>query len=98
MCLFDGGGGASPRPRPFDTIRAAPRPRRPMARLFIPGPTDVVPETLAAQTRPMVGHRSQACADLFARAQPALRHVLGTTDRVFTLASSGSGLQAGAVR
>ena len=69
-----------------------------MARLFIPGPTDVVPETLAAQTRPMVGHRSQACADLFARAQPALRQVLGTTDRVFTLASSGSGLQEAAVR
>jgi predicted phosphoserine aminotransferase len=69
-----------------------------MARLFIPGPTDVVPETLAAQTRPMVGHRSQACADLFAHAQPFLRQVFGTTDRVFTLACSGSGLQEAAVR
>jgi predicted phosphoserine aminotransferase len=69
-----------------------------MARLFIPGPTDVVPETLAAQTRPMVGHRSQACADLFARVQPTLRQVLGTKDRVYILASSGSGLQEAAVR
>jgi len=69
-----------------------------MARLFIPGPTDVVPETLAAQTRPMVGHRSQVCADLFARVQPVLRQVLGTNERVYILASSGSGLQEAAVR
>ncbi len=69
-----------------------------MARLFIPGPTDVVPETLAAQTRPMVGHRSQACADLFARVQPGLRQVMGTNERVYILASSGTGLQEAAVR
>jgi predicted phosphoserine aminotransferase len=69
-----------------------------MARLFIPGPTDVLPETLAAQTRPMVGHRSQTCADLFARVQPGLCQVLGTDARVLILASSGSGLQEAAVR
>ena len=32
-----------------------------MARLFVPGPTDVLPELLAAQTQPMNVHRSQAC-------------------------------------
>lgn len=69
-----------------------------MARLFIPGPTDVLPETLAAQTRPMVGHRSQACSDLMARLQPGLRKVLGTQHRVLITASSGSGLQEAAVR
>jgi predicted phosphoserine aminotransferase len=69
-----------------------------MARLFIPGPTDVLPETLAAQTRPMVGHRSQICADLFARVQPGLRSILGADHRVLILASSGTGLQEAAVR
>jgi predicted phosphoserine aminotransferase len=46
----------------------------------------------------MVGHRSQACADLFARVQPGLCQVLGTDARVLILASSGTGLQEAAVR
>jgi predicted phosphoserine aminotransferase len=46
----------------------------------------------------MVGHRSQTCADLFARVQPGLCQVLGTDARVLILASSGSGLQEAAVR
>ena len=69
-----------------------------MAHLFVPGPTDVAPEILAAQTHPMIGHRSQACADLFARIQPRLRQVLQTENRVFITASSGSGLQEAALR
>jgi predicted phosphoserine aminotransferase len=69
-----------------------------MARLFIPGPTDVAPEVLLAQTRPMIGHRSAECDDLFARIQPRLRQVLQTTYRVFITASSGSGLQEAALR
>src|SRR4030067_2098150 len=43
-----------------------------MAHLFVPGPTDVAPEILAAQTHPMIGHRSQACAGLSARIHPPL--------------------------
>jgi predicted phosphoserine aminotransferase len=69
-----------------------------MTRLFLPGPTDVAPETLAAQTRPMVGHRSQACAEMLARLQPTLRQVFSTHHRVFITASTGSGLQEAAVR
>jgi predicted phosphoserine aminotransferase len=69
-----------------------------MAHLFVPGPTDVAPEILAAQTHPMIGHRSQACADLFGRIQPRLRQVLQTGHRVFITASSGSGLQEAALR
>ena len=69
-----------------------------MTRLFIPGPTDVAPETLAAQTRPMVGHRSQACTQMLGRVQPRLREIFGTQQRVYTLAGSGSGLQEAAVR
>jgi len=69
-----------------------------MARLFIPGPTDVAPEILQAQTQPMIGHRSEACDALFHRIQPRLRQVLATDQRVFITASSGSGLQEAAVR
>ncbi len=69
-----------------------------MAHLFIPGPTDVAPEILAAQTHRMIGHRSPACTDLFARIQPRLRQVLQTRQRVFITASSGSGLQEAALR
>jgi predicted phosphoserine aminotransferase len=69
-----------------------------MARLFIPGPTDVHPQVLAAQTRAMIGHRSQACEELMGRIQPRLRQVFKTAHRVFLTASSGSGLQEAAVR
>src|SRR3972149_3262279 len=69
-----------------------------MAHLFIPGPTDVAPEILAAQTHRMIGHRSPACTDLFARIQPRLRRILQTAHRVYITASSGSGLQEAALR
>jgi len=69
-----------------------------MAHLFIPGPTDVAPEVLAAQTHRMIGHRSPACSDLFARVEPRLKRVFQTERRVFITASSGSGLQEAALR
>lgn len=69
-----------------------------MAYLFIPGPTDVDPEVLAAQNRPMIGHRSQAFKDLFTSLQPRLKWLFQTENRVFVTASSGTGLQEAAVR
>jgi predicted phosphoserine aminotransferase len=69
-----------------------------MARLFIPGPTDVAQETLAAQTRPMIGHRGQDSEALFASLQARLRRVFQTTNRVFLAASSGTGLWEGSMR
>jgi predicted phosphoserine aminotransferase len=69
-----------------------------MAHLFIPGPTDVAPEILAAQTHRMIGHRSRACSDLFARIEPRLGKVLQTSGRVFITTSSGSGLQEASLR
>lgn len=69
-----------------------------MAHLFIPGPTDVAPEVLAAQNKPMIGHRSQAFYDLFTGLQPKLRELFRTRCRVFVTASSGTGLQEAAVR
>jgi predicted phosphoserine aminotransferase len=69
-----------------------------MAHLFIPGPTDVAPEILAAQTHRMIGHRSPACGELFARIQPRLQQVFQTQQPVLITASSGSGLQEAALR
>ena len=70
----------------------------PMARLFIPGPTDVDPDVLAAQAQPMIGHRSAALAELLARIQPRLQRVFATGQRVYIAASSGTGLIEGALR
>ena len=69
-----------------------------MARLFIPGPTDVHPEVLQAQVHPMVGHRSTGFEQLYARLQPRLREIFQTKHRVFVVASSGSGVWEGAMR
>ncbi len=67
-------------------------------KLFIPGPTEVAPEVLAAQTRAMVGHRSKDFADLFYHILPRLKQVLLTEQHVYITASSGTGLQETAIR
>src|SRR5690606_2661944 len=67
-------------------------------RLVIPGPVEVRAEILEAQTEWMIGHRSTAFADLFARIQPKLRNVFLTDSRVFLLGASGTGMWEGACR
>lgn len=72
--------------------------RKPAQRLFIPGPTDVAPQVLAAQTEPMIGHRSDEFESLFAKVQKQLRQLFYTESRVYVVAASGSGLHEGAIR
>lgn len=67
-------------------------------KLFIPGPTEVRPEILQAQTQWMIGHRMPECADLFGSIQDKLRNVFATQQRVYVTASSGTGLQEATVR
>ncbi len=67
-------------------------------RLVIPGPVEVRPEILDAQTEWMIGHRSTAFSDLFARLQDKLKQVFMTQNRVFLLGSSGTGFWEGASR
>lgn len=67
-------------------------------RLVIPGPVEVRPEILQAQTEWMIGHRSTAFADLFARLQTKLKQAFKTNSRVFVQGSSGTGLWEGASR
>jgi aspartate aminotransferase-like enzyme len=69
-------------------------------RLFIPGPVEVRREILDAQGEWMVGHRSKAFAELYARLQPMLLESFGCGDqhRVYTYTSSGSGIWESAIR
>lgn len=66
--------------------------------LFIPGPTDVVESVLAAQTAPMIGHRSDEFESLFAKCEEQLRTLFYTNTRVYMVAASGTGFQEGAIR
>jgi aspartate aminotransferase-like enzyme len=71
---------------------------KPAQRLFIPGPTDVLPEVMAAQVAPMIGHRSDAFEALFAKVQGQLRDLFETGQRVYVTAASGSALHEAAIR
>ncbi len=66
--------------------------------LFIPGPVEVRRETLEAQSRWLVGHRSPEFFELFARVQGKLRRVFQTQSRVYAISGSGTGFWEGAVR
>jgi len=81
----------------FDETRGA-QTAKPPQRLFIPGPTDVLPDVLAAQTAPMIGHRSDEFEALFARCEEGLKRLYSTESRVFIVAASGSGMQEAAMR
>ncbi len=69
-----------------------------MSRMFVPGPVDVDPEVAAAQTQPMLPHRSKEFEAIFQRTEARLRQVFYTNSRVLIFASSGSGLHEAAVR
>ena len=65
---------------------------------FLPGPTEVRPEVLAAMTRPMIAHRSEAFEALYARIDEGMRTVFRTTRPVFMSSSSATGFMECAVR
>jgi aspartate aminotransferase-like enzyme len=67
-------------------------------RNFLPGPTDVRPEVLAAQAQPMFGHRGARMRAMLAAMQPSLQACFGTTQPVFIATCSGTGLLEAAVR
>jgi predicted phosphoserine aminotransferase len=67
-------------------------------RFFLPGPTEVHPEVLAAQDGQMIGHRGQAIEDLFASIDKGLKPVFKTERPVIVSTSSASGLMEAAVR
>ena len=67
-------------------------------KLFIPGPTEVRPEVLDAQTDWMIGHRMPECLELIGRIRPKLGEVFMTEKRVLINASTGTGFMEAAIR
>ena len=65
---------------------------------FLPGPTEVRPEVLAAMTKPMIPHRGKVFESMFARIQDGLRDVFRTTRPVLVSSSSATGLMEASVR
>ena len=69
-----------------------------MSHMFVPGPVDVDPQVLAAQTKPMLPHRSKEFEEIFQRASDKARQLFYTQYRVYLSTSSGTGLQEAAIR
>ena len=65
---------------------------------FLPGPTDVHPDVLAALGQPMFGHRSPRMQALLAAIQPGLQTCFGTSQPVFVATSSATGLLEAGIR
>jgi aspartate aminotransferase-like enzyme len=70
----------------------------PFGNFFLPGPTEVPDDVLAAQTRPMIGHRGKGMEEFLARIQPSLQRVFRTARPVYISSSSATGLMEGALR
>ncbi|NLN69696.1 MAG: alanine--glyoxylate aminotransferase family protein [Chloroflexi bacterium] len=69
-----------------------------MKHMFIPGPVDVDPDVLQAQTNPMIPHRSAEFDAFFQGTEAKLKQVFMTETRVFQLPCSGSGMQEAGIR
>jgi aspartate aminotransferase-like enzyme len=67
-------------------------------KLFIPGPVEVSPKTLAAMTGPMIGHRSADFKALYRSIHPGLQQLFQTSQPVFLSTSSAWGVMEGAIR
>lgn len=65
---------------------------------FLPGPTDVRDEVMAAMLQPMIAHRGSAFEQLFERLQNGLRPVLKTERPVYISSSSATGMMEAAIR
>jgi len=67
-------------------------------KLHIPGPVEVSEKTFKAFCTPMIGHRSQAFKDLYAKIQPQLQSLLYTRQLVYLSTSSAWGVMEAAIR
>src|SRR5205814_8829067 len=66
-------------------------------KLFIPGPVEVSPKTLAAFSRPMIGHRGEDFKSLYRDIHPELQTLFGTKQPVFLSTSSAWGVMEAAI-
>ena len=70
----------------------------PHDKLFIPGPVEVSEKTLAAFSRPMIGHRGEAFKSLYREIHPHLQELFVTKQPVFLSTSSAWGVMEAAIR
>lgn len=73
-------------------------PKAEFGRFFLPGPTEVHPEVLAALTRPVIGHRGPRMTELLRTVDPGLRRLFGTSRPVYVSTSSATGFMEAAIR
>jgi len=71
---------------------------QPHDKLFTPGPVEVSPGTLAAFSRPMIGHRGEAFKQLYRDIHPKLQTLFGTQQAVFLSTSSAWGVMEASIR
>jgi len=83
-----------PTTSPSPLAAAAPA----FGKFFLPGPTDVHPEVLAAMLRPMIGHRSSAMEKLLQGMAPKLGAICRTARPVLIGTASATGFMEMAVR
>jgi aspartate aminotransferase-like enzyme len=69
-----------------------------MSHMFIPGPVDVDTDVLAAQTKPMIPHRSDEFNEFFRGTEAKLKKIFLTENRVFQPPATGSGMQEAGIR
>src|SRR3989454_8486287 len=69
-----------------------------LGRFFLPGPTDVHPEVLAALVRPMIGHRWGAMERLLQEMQLPLARLFRTSRTVLVGTTSATGFMELAAR
>ncbi len=70
----------------------------PHKRLFLPGPTEVRTENLAALARPQIGHRTEDFRALYGRVIPKLQELMETREKVFLFTCSSTGVWEAAIR
>jgi len=70
----------------------------PHDKLFIPGPVEVSEKTLAAFSRPMIGHRGEDFKNLYRDIHPKLQTLFGTKQPVFLSTSSAWGVMEASIR
>jgi aspartate aminotransferase-like enzyme len=70
----------------------------PHDKLFTPGPVEVSPKTLAAFSRPMIGHRGEDFRNLYRDIHSKLQTLFGTKQPVFLSTSSAWGVMEASIR
>jgi aspartate aminotransferase-like enzyme len=70
----------------------------PHDKLFIPGPVEVSAKTLAAFSRPMIGHRGEDFKNLYHAIHPQLQTLFGTKQPVLLSTSSAWGVMEASIR